>query len=183
MSLQKSTGFRLSIWLATLVVAGTLGIYFLMGQSKPLGHGPPIVFPNKEVSQLEIQQFLDGDFQIFKDVKALPPPVVHAFTEEGGSRLVMANPGERFLAGDLIYDSSLPRKQLIFAAVSGDKCVVHYKQGGIGLTFIVATFRLKSPSVMEPLWLVHCGPAKDLRDLQSQVAKGECPHPVRSRKK
>ena len=41
----------------------------------------------------ERERFLDGNVTIVKDVKALPRPVLQQLTEEGGSGLLMANPG------------------------------------------------------------------------------------------
>lgn len=120
------------------------------------------------------QQFLEGDFKIIRDVKELPQPVLQAFTEQGGSRLLMANPGKRFLATDVISDSNLPRKRLIFAGVLDDKCFVHYERGGIALANILAFFRLTSKESMEPLWRGYCAPASDIKDLRSQLLKDGC---------
>jgi hypothetical protein len=85
----------------------------------------------------------------------------------------MANPGQRFNATDFIYDSSVPRKRLIFAGVSQDKCFIYYEQGGIGLSSLVALFKLKSTKI-EPVWNGHCGGAKGIEGLRSEVAKGHC---------
>ena len=52
----------------------------------------------------------------------------------------MANPGKHFIEGDVIYDSSVPRERLIFAGVSGEKCFVHYEQGGRGHMYLVVFF-------------------------------------------
>jgi len=60
------------------------------------------------MSQSVRQQFLDGDFTIIRDVRVLPSPVLEAFTEQNGSRMVIANPGKDFIVGDVIYDSTVP---------------------------------------------------------------------------
>ena len=121
------------------------------------------------------QEFLDGDFTIIKDVGLLPRPVLQKFTEQNGSRPVIANPGKNFVVGDVIYDSSVPRERLIFAGVSGEKCFVHYEQGGRAHMYLLALFDLTSPSGVNRIWRGHCrGPAANISDLRSQVVNGEC---------
>jgi hypothetical protein len=105
---------------------------------------------------LAAQQFLEGNFKIINRVGNLPQPVLQVFTEEGGSRFVMADPGKEFQATDVIYDGTLPRKRLILAGVQDDRCFVLYEQGGIGLSEILAFFKLTSKDSMEPLWSGYC---------------------------
>src|SRR5260370_3153799 len=107
----------------------------------------------------------------------IPRPVLRVFTEVGGSRPVMANPGKRFEATDFIVDSSIPRKRLIFAGVSGDRCFVHYEQGGIAHSYLLALFTVTSPATMKPIWRGYCGHAAHIRDLRSELAAG-CSQPV-----
>jgi len=75
---------------------------------------------------------------------------------QGGTRLLMANPGKKFLATDVIYDF---------------KCFVYYEQGGIALGDFLAFYRLTSKDSMEPLWEGYCGPATDIQDLRSHVSR------------
>jgi hypothetical protein len=166
---------------ALLVCAGFLVLRLWKTSSKPLRDGPLIAYPATELSPLARQQFLQGDFKIIKNVDKLPRPVLQAFTEKGGSRVLMANPGRRFLDTDVIDDSSLPQKRLIFAGVLGDKCFVHYEQGGYARINVLAFFRLTSGESMEPLWRSYCGPAASIQDLRSQVLKGQCADPVPQR--
>ena len=58
-----------------------------------LGQAPSIEFPSTGVAQAE--EFLDGNFSVITDGRNLPNPVLAAFTERGGSRLVIANPGKK----------------------------------------------------------------------------------------
>jgi hypothetical protein len=143
--------------------------------SQALGEGPRIEFSLAGISQAERKQFLDGDFTIVKDVKALPRPVINAFTEKGSSRLLMANPGKRFEVGDVIVDSSLPRERLIFAGVLNAKCFVHYEQGGRAHSYVIAFFNVVATDGMKPIWRGYCtGPALNISDLRSQVISGNC---------
>jgi hypothetical protein len=143
--------------------------------SKPFSEAPRIEVPTAGISQSERQQFLEGDFAIVKDMKALPHQVVEAFTEQGGSRLLIANPGQTFEATDFIRDSGVPRERLIFAGVLGDRCFVHYEQGGRGLSYVLAFFSLGSTGGMKMLWRGHCNaPAANLQGLQSKVSNGGC---------
>ncbi len=160
--------------LLTLMISlgGLLALRAGIGNRKPLGEGQLIQFESTSTPDDTVRHFLDGDFELIKNVASLPRPILKAFTEVGGSRPVLANPGKRFEATDFIVDSSLPRKRLIFAGVSGSKCFIHYEQGGLGLSFRVAFFELTSWNTMRALWLGYCGPAKDIADLRSQVRAG-----------
>jgi hypothetical protein len=145
---------------------------------KPLGEAPLAEVPKTEMTQSGRERFLAADFIVLKDVRALPQPVLQLFTEKGGSRLLMANPGNDFNATDVIYDASVPRKRLIFAGVSGTKCFVFYEQGGLAHMYILAFFALPSKGAMQPLWRGYCVPVANFQDLRSRVRNGQCSEPV-----
>jgi hypothetical protein len=113
---QNSAAVKLFI---VVFIVGA-GIIFALRERgrKPLGAAPPLDF-SSGMSQSARQQFFDGDFTIIRDARVLPSPVLEAFSEQNGSKLVIANPGKAFTVGDVIYDSTLPQKRLIFAGVSG----------------------------------------------------------------
>src|ERR1700687_305596 len=159
-------------------VAGIAVAYLQKGKSPALGEGPRIEYPSGEMSQSAREQFLQGDFSLIKDVRALPAPVLQAFTEpKGGSRVTMANPGKDFQATDVILDSSLPFRRLIFAGVSGDKCFVHYEQGGRGHSYVLALFNVPSKDDMRPVWRGHCpARAATLEELRAWFVKGSGSH-------
>jgi hypothetical protein len=121
-----------------------------------------------------MEVFLQGDFTVVKNLRDLPRPVLRAFTEEGGSRLVIVNPGKEFLETDVVYDSSLPNRRLIFAGVSKNKCFVHYEQGGSTRFAAIALFRLTPNEGLEPVRRTYCGPATNFQDLRTQIASGLC---------
>ncbi len=160
--------------LAVLVlIVGSKIAQIWVGNVSPLGEEMPINFP--AISGPATQHFLDGDFDTLKRVEALPRPVLAAFTEQGGSRILMANPGKNFLVTDVIYDASVPRKRLIFAGVSGNRCFVHYEQGGRAHSFVLAFFTLTSAHEMKPLWQGYCDePAADIQNLRSKLENGSC---------
>jgi hypothetical protein len=165
-----------SISLVTgVLILGVFLSHYLKSKSPPLGEGPLIMFPVEQISASERQLFLDGSFSLIKDVKLLPVPVLRAFTEQGGTRPVMANPRQDFQAGDVVFDPSLPWKRLIFAGVSGDKCFVHYEEGGRGHTFHLALFNLIPDNTLKPVWKGFCsGRAANLAELRSWVASEDC---------
>jgi hypothetical protein len=143
-------------------------------KAQPLGEAPRLEFQQEGDPRPEIEAFLHDDFTIVKDLRRLPRSVLRAFTEEGGSRLVIVNPGKEFLETDVVYDSSLPNKRLIFAGVSKNKCFVHYEQGGFARFAAIALFTLKPNERLEPVRRTYCGPAVNLQDLRSQIANGLC---------
>ena len=162
------------IAIALLVLIVFLVFHFAWIPRTPLRDGPLVIFQDSELSPSLRQHFLEGNFSVVKKAKALPRPVLQVFTEQGGSRFLLADPGEKFEATDVIDDSSLPQKRLIFAGVLNDKCFVHYEQGGIVHIYVLAFFTLTSNDTIEPLWHGYCGPAVNIQDLRSQVLKGEC---------
>ena len=170
----------MSTWrsiLALVVVASLIAISGMVAfrSRKPLGPEPRIDFPATTPPTSALFEFLEGEFTVVRDVRALPSPVLTAFTEVGGQRPLMANPGKKFEAGDVITDASIPRKRLLFAGVSNAKCLVHYEQGGIGHSYVLALFRLTHDG-MEPVWKGYCGPARDVQGLRSEIQKGACSH-------
>jgi hypothetical protein len=136
------------------------------------------LFPASPSSQSELEQFLDGDFHLITDMEAMPKPVIKAFTETGGSRLTIANPGKGFQATDVVlWDESLPWKRLLFAGISGDKCFMLYEQGGQVHFFVLALFELSPPNGLKGVSKSSCIPAADLVELRSRVSEGLCFQP------
>jgi hypothetical protein len=85
-----------------------------------------------------------------------------------------ANPGKRFEATDNILDASVPGIRLIFAGSRDNKCFVHYEQGGLSHSHLLAFFTLTSDK-MKPLWQGYCdGPAANIQELRSKVVNGAC---------
>jgi hypothetical protein len=163
--------------LVLLTLIGVSIVYSRSSKAPPLGEAPSIEYPLEKISQSTIGQFLAGPFSLIDDVRNLPPPIVRGFTETGGSRLVIANPGEDFEATDFIHDSSRPRKRLIFAGVSGGRCFVYYEEGGLGHSYVLHLFRVSSNS-MKPVWKSYCpGRAANLEELRSWLANGRCSQP------
>jgi len=141
---------------------------------KPLGEAPSVRFPSA-VSQTTKVSLLRDDFEIVTDVSALPSSVLKLFQEKGGARFLLANPGAKFIAGDVIWDASVPHRRLVLAGVSRDRCFVHYEQGGRGLSYVIAVFGLRPNKSAEPLWSGYCAkPADNLETLRSRIADGGC---------
>ena len=178
-SASMSIGRRFTAGIAcgSTVLVLSAGIAVARQRKIPLGNAPPIQFQSTSAPDAAVQKFLNGDFVIVKDVKALPRPVLQAFTEVGGSRPVMANPDEKFEETDFITDSSIPRARLIFAGGSGDRCFVHYEQEGRGRSYLLALFVLTGSDTMKPVWRGYCGPTANVRDLRSKLADG-CSQPI-----
>jgi hypothetical protein len=89
----------------------------------------------------------------------LPPAVVALCTGDNGK---IAEPGQKWNATDAIIDPTLPGKRLIWAAVGGEYCVVHYERGGIAHTFHVLAAKLpKDGAKPKPVWRAIGGPFKN----------------------
>jgi hypothetical protein len=158
-----------------LVVARARVLLHWWPPPRPLGETPRIEFPSEATSQLAVAHFLEGNYTSITSVEALPALVAKAFTEKTSSRLLLANPGERFEVTDVISDPSVPRMRLLFAGIRNDQVFVHYEQGGRAHFFIVALFRLASANEMEPFWQGFCvSPAHNITELRSKIMNREC---------
>jgi hypothetical protein len=116
MPISRKSVRAIALMCVILFVAVRVGVMrYLKDASRPLGEGRRIESSSVGVSQSTWLEFLNRDFNIVTDVSALPGPVLQKYTEPGGSRLLMANPGQKFEATDLIQDASMPRERLIFA--------------------------------------------------------------------
>jgi hypothetical protein len=165
-----------------LVIGAFEVIHYRSPVSRPLGEAPRIEFHPAQFSELEKQHFLDGNFKIVKDVRALPSSVLQTFTERDGLRLLIANPGQKFEVTDVIDDASVPRERLIFAGVAGDKCFIHYEKGGYAHSYILEIFGPTSTGKVGPLYGSYCdAPATNFQDLRSSLTHGGCSHPMISR--
>jgi hypothetical protein len=170
-----STRIAITLTAVLLVYAGVELAHWRL---RPLRDSPAIEFPAVPLSQTEVEQFLDGDFQLIKDMKALPKPLIEAFTETGGSRLTIADPGKRYQVTDVVWDPILPWKRLLFAGLSGNKCFILYEQGGNVHFYVLALFKLSPPNVLKPISQGSCEPAADIAELRSHVFMGVCSRPL-----
>jgi hypothetical protein len=179
MPISRKSVRAIALTCVILFVAVRVGVMrYLKDASRPLGEGQRIESSAAGVSQSAWLEFLNRDFNIVTDVKALPGPVLQKYTEPSGPRLLMANPGQEFEDTDIIRDPGMPRERLIFAGVAGDKCFVHYEKGGKPYMYVVEFFGVTSPESVEPLWSGYCdAPAANVQELRSQVIHGGCSHP------
>jgi hypothetical protein len=100
------------------------------------------------------------------------PPAIVALCADDSERL--AEPGQKWEATDVITDASLPRKRLIWAAVSGEYYVVHYERGGRGHSFhvLVATLA-KGESKPKVVWRGVGGKLKDYAAFLEALRSGK----------
>jgi hypothetical protein len=167
---------------AAILAVGTCIAIFIAypnkSKSPPLGNVPQVQFPSQSLPPTVAKRFLDGSFSLINDVRNLPTPVLRALTEQGESRPLMANPGKDFRVGDVVDDPTVPSKRLIFAGISSDKCFVHYEQGGIGHSYVVALFKVSPKNSIEPIWRGYCREgATSFEELRLWVGDGHCSQP------
>ena len=79
-------------------------------------------------------------FGLVTSIRGLPLGVRDAMQTLFGGRLDIAEPGDRFQAGDVIVTLNLPIRRLVAAGCSVDHCLVYYEKGGIAHTRHVALF-------------------------------------------
>jgi hypothetical protein len=108
------------------------------------------------------------DLSGFKEIHAtnnLPPAIIVLCADDEGR---LADPGQEWQVTDVIMNPSLPRKRLIWAAVNGNRYVVHYEMGGIGHSFhvLVAVFKQGDPKAVAKWRGVGNDPLNDFKAFQ-----------------
>jgi hypothetical protein len=148
----------------------------LKRESEPeRGEPTPILFAKRNMSCVERLAFLVGDYRILRSVGDLSGGIQKLYTVRGESRIAMADPGESFQATDVVVDSALPWRRLILAGVTPDRALIHYELGGIGRSFVVELYDLKSPQSAVGVWRGYYGPATSLEDLRRLMSeKKDC---------
>src|ERR1700722_2947026 len=127
------------------------------------------------MSEADRRHFLDGEFQVIKDTKEIPAPIVKTLCGGVELRSCMANPGQPFNATDVITDLRIPGRRLIFAGALGDKYFVYYEQGGIAHFYKISFFRVSGPDAVTMLWSGNCSrPAANIEELRKSIASGAC---------
>src|SRR5690349_19087585 len=110
-----------------LVLAAWIALFhYQIGPYRPLQEPVPMNLPSSAMSESERVDFVEGAFSIVHKMRALPPTILGNYREVNGNRLTIVDPGQRFRAGDVIYDASMPRKRLIFAGIQNEKCFLHF---------------------------------------------------------
>jgi hypothetical protein len=108
------------------------------------------------------------DSKRFHEVRSttnLPPAVVALCADENRR---IAEPGQNWEPTDVIMDSKLPRKRLIWAATDGEYSVVHYERGGIDHSFHILIAKLKpSDANAKVVWR---GVGRQLKDYKAFLA-------------
>lgn len=174
---RQTAGIAIILAVMVAVFGGVAVFHHWKHNTIPLGQPAPIKQSIQSMSQSAELDFLASEFQVVKDMRALPAPVIKAFTEAGGTRLTIANPGERFEATDVILDESIPRKRLLFAGISEHKSFVLYEQGGIGTFYVLALFQLETANATPAIWTTYCAPAESIAVLRTLISQGQCLRP------
>lgn len=129
----------------------------------------------RQLSTDERQHILDGQFRVVSVTDDIPARLKKAFCRIARQQsFAMANPGQNYQVGDVIFDASLPRRRLIFAGTSEDKRFVHYERGGRGVGYYVVVLQLDPHGDAHFLWGGAGGNrAKNLEQLRKMVAAGQ----------
>ena len=128
-----------------------------------------------QLSPDERQHILDGQFKVISTTDGIPPNIRKAFCEITRQQsFEMANPGQNYQVGDVIFDRSLPRRRLVFAGASDNKWFIHYERGGRGITQFVAVFKVDSSDGAQLLWGgAGANRAGSLEQLRKMLAGGQ----------
>lgn len=115
-----------------------------------------------------------GAFTVSYRTEAVSDALRTAFARAvGDTSWSMAEPGAAWQATDYITKPGLPRRRLIFIAVSSDGyAVLHYELGGRGHSYHILLFRL-SPRDAEITWrCVVDGPLAGMSQLVREIDRG-----------
>lgn len=110
--------------------------------------------------------FLEDDYELVYRRENLPAAVVESIGP-------IDNPDEEFNATDIIYDHTVPRRQIILAGLGEQLTFVLYAQGGRGLHNEVALFRPTGASALEMCVYSHSSLIGDLPALRDNFSTAE----------
>ena len=108
-----------------------------------------------EITKLSLKdrEALENSSAKFTEIHSttnLPPSVIALCNDSKGR---LAEPGKNWQVTDVITDSSLPDKRLIWAAIKDEYFVVHYERGGYSHSFHVLVAKLKKDETKpEVVW-------------------------------
>ena len=129
-------------------------------------------FTSAQVSTGRPQHILTDQFTILTSVSTIPDRVLDRFrqlTKNDG--VLLAEPGAYFQVTDVIVNSELPGRRLIFAGASKEYCFIHYEMGGIAHTYFVILFRLAGDGATFE-WGARSDHAfRDLGELRKAIAE------------
>jgi hypothetical protein len=167
----RTQGLTSTLLCAALCGLAAFSAKYYEESNKPMDAPVIILFPGRNVTLDERRKSLSGDFRIVTKMKKLPPAIQDQYEERFSSRLAIADVGKQFNETDDIVDSSLPRRRLMFAGISIDRCFVYYEQGGFVTFFRLDVFSLPNA---QPLWNSNIqGEAQTLDELRQKI---EPPH-------
>jgi hypothetical protein len=130
-------------------------------------------FPSPDLPLSLKSYLLTDNFNVIRNVRQIPEPVLGSFTEKGTARLLMVNPGEDYNSTDVV-NGRLPRRRLVIAAASEHLFFVHYEEGGFVTQTFLEVFENRSGELI-PRWYGRCDkPTKDLPELRSEISLGHC---------
>jgi hypothetical protein len=120
------------------------------------------------------EHIFDGDFTTIRTTNDIPKSIKAAFIRITDQKeFAMADPGRPFQVTDAISDESLPWRRLIFAANQNGRWLVHYEKGGIGHSYYMFVFQVRSNDKADLIWGAALGiAAKDLKTLRTQLRMG-----------
>ncbi len=145
-----------------------IGCYILLGLAiQSISFAGVTKLPTAERKILEDS----SRFHIVLATTNLPPAIIALCGDDRGR---LAEPGQKWEATDVITDASLPRKRLIWAAVSGQYYVVHYERGGRSHSFHVLVATLTSADQKpEVVWRGVGGRLKDYSAFLDALRSGK----------
>src|SRR5260370_13541052 len=117
---------------------------------------------------------LSGDLTIIKNTSRLPGSCRLAFASLAKeSKFEMAEPGEKFQAGDVGL-FHLPWRRLVLPGISSKSCLIHYEKGGRGHSYYAVLFRVSPDGNATFLW----GGAgfqteSDLEQMRADITNGK----------
>jgi hypothetical protein len=128
-----------------------------------------------EVSAADARrELLERQFTIVTKTQDVPEPVrvlLQALTKSRGR--VLAEPGAKYQATDLVTEPGLPRRRLIFAGNGKGVYFVNYEMGGRGHSQHVAVFEFALGRISLAWRAVLDRRVDNLSDLRELVRKGQ----------
>jgi len=117
-----------------------------------------------------IRELEHTKLKVCRNQKCIPPFVMEFLkctARQEGTKYALANPGEEWQVTDVVYDETLPERQLAFIGISDSLILMTNYTGGIGRAGHILLFKVKGSKIID-FWSGIM--LEDIRD-EAQVLK------------
>ena len=114
-----------------------------------------------------------SNVKIVRSTKYIPAAVMDACASIAFDEFLLANPGEKFQATDVIIYPKLPWRRLLWAARLPNYYLLHYEHGGFAFHEHVVLVSYSDPKNAKVIWSGYSPPLKNYKEFLEALKAGK----------